>query len=118
MVHDHWFQISSSIASVEGLFEDEDFSHRQLAALLASKVPPLPPLASPPEACPLRPVEPRSRPCPPLWPLVQVFYHLGELDDALTYALGADTLFDINEKSEYVQTLLGGSTLPPFLRNS
>lgn len=72
VVHDHWFQISSSISSVEGLFEDEDFSHRQLAALLASKV----------------------------------FYHLGELDDALTYALGADTLFDINEKSEYVQTLL------------
>lgn len=40
-------------------------------------------------------------------PFRQVFYHLGELDDALTYALGADTLFDINEKSEYVQTLLG-----------
>lgn len=38
---------------------------------------------------------------------LQVFYHLGELDDALTYALGAETLFDLNEKSEYVQTLLG-----------
>lgn len=38
VVHDHWFQISSSISAVEGLFEDEDFSHRQLAALLASKV--------------------------------------------------------------------------------
>uniref|UniRef100_A0A061QUJ8 26S proteasome non-ATPase regulatory subunit 1 homolog n=1 Tax=Tetraselmis sp. GSL018 TaxID=582737 RepID=A0A061QUJ8_9CHLO len=72
VVHEHWFQISSSISAVEGLFEDEEFSHRQLAALLASKV----------------------------------FYHLGELDDALTYALGADLLFDINEKSEYVQTLL------------
>ena len=39
--------------------------------------------------------------------LAQVFYHLGELDDALTYALGANQLFDINENSEYVQTLLG-----------
>ena len=36
-----------------------------------------------------------------------MFYHLGELDDALTYALGAETLFDLTEKSEYVQTLLG-----------
>ena len=36
-----------------------------------------------------------------------MFYHLGELDDALSYALGAGTLFDINEQSEYVQTLLG-----------
>ena len=38
---------------------------------------------------------------------VQVFYHLGELDDALSYALGAGKLFDINEPSEYVQTTLG-----------
>lgn len=38
---------------------------------------------------------------------MQVFYHLGELDDALTYALGAGSLFDVNEQSEYVQTLVG-----------
>ena len=37
----------------------------------------------------------------------QVFYHLGELDDALSYALGAGPLFDVNEQSEYVQTLIG-----------
>ena len=36
-----------------------------------------------------------------------MFYHLGELDDALSYALGAGKLFDINEPSEYVQTTLG-----------
>jgi len=35
-----------------------------------------------------------------------VFYHLGELDDALTYALGAGALFDTSEQSEYVQTIL------------
>ena len=38
VVHDYWFQISGSIASVEALYEDEDFSQRELAALLASKV--------------------------------------------------------------------------------
>lgn len=72
VVHDFWYQIASSIASVEAFYEDEAFVHRELAAVVASKV----------------------------------FYHLGELDDALTYALGAGTLFDINEQSEYVQTLL------------
>ena len=33
-----WFQLSGSISLVEALFEDEDFSHRELAALVASKV--------------------------------------------------------------------------------
>lgn len=37
----------------------------------------------------------------------QVFYHLGELDSALTYALGAGTHFNVDEQSEYVQTLIG-----------
>jgi hypothetical protein len=39
--------------------------------------------------------------------LTQVFYHLGELDSALTYALGAGSYFDVNENSEYVRTLVG-----------
>ena len=38
VVHEFWFQIASSIASVEAFYEDETFSHRKLAALLASKV--------------------------------------------------------------------------------
>lgn len=33
-----WFQLSASISLVEALFEDEEFSHRELAALVASKV--------------------------------------------------------------------------------
>jgi hypothetical protein len=37
-MHDFWFQISSSIAAIEALYEDEEFSHRELAALVASKV--------------------------------------------------------------------------------
>ena len=36
--HDFWFQISSRISSVEALYEDDAFSHRDLAALVASKV--------------------------------------------------------------------------------
>lgn len=38
LVHEFWFQIATSIASVEAFYEDETFSHRKLAALLASKV--------------------------------------------------------------------------------
>lgn len=37
-VHDFWFQISGSIATIEALYEDDEFSHRDLAALIASKV--------------------------------------------------------------------------------
>lgn len=36
----------------------------------------------------------------------KVFYHLGELDDSLTYALGAGDLFDVNDDSEYTSTLV------------
>ena len=38
VVHDFWYQIASSIASVEAFYEDEAFSHRELAAVVASKV--------------------------------------------------------------------------------
>lgn len=36
-VHQFWHQASGSIATIEALFEDEEFSHRELAALVASK---------------------------------------------------------------------------------
>lgn len=36
----------------------------------------------------------------------KVFYYLGELNDSLSYALGAGPLFDVSEDSDYVQTLL------------
>jgi 26S proteasome regulatory subunit N2 len=42
---------------------------------------------------------------------LQVFYHLGELDSALTYALGAGSLFNVNDTSDYVQTLVGEHAL-------
>ena len=58
--------------SSESLYEDENFKHRELAALVSSKV----------------------------------YYHLGSLDNALTYALGAVRLFDVNDKTEYVETII------------
>uniref|UniRef100_A0A7C9E1P7 26S proteasome non-ATPase regulatory subunit 1 homolog n=1 Tax=Opuntia streptacantha TaxID=393608 RepID=A0A7C9E1P7_OPUST len=36
----------------------------------------------------------------------KVFYFLGELNDALAYALGAGSNFDVTEDSDYVRTLL------------
>ena len=119
VVHDFWYQIASSIALVEAFYEDEDFVHRELAALVASKVSII-------RDCLLQT-------CVASWAELlawlrmygrlviseafvlsrtarfQVFYHLGELDDALQYALGAGSLFDLTENSEYVQTLLGTS---------
>ena len=37
----------------------------------------------------------------------KVFYYLGELNDSLSYALGAGPLFDFSEDSDYANTLLG-----------
>lgn len=42
---------------------------------------------------------------------LQVFYYLRELDEALTYALGAGNAFDISEKSEYVSAIIGAHSL-------
>ena len=56
----------------EVLYEDDQFSERNLAALVASKV----------------------------------YYHLGEYDESMMFALGAGDLFDITAKSEYVETII------------
>lgn len=37
-VHELWYQVSGYISTIEALSEDESFSHRELAALVASKV--------------------------------------------------------------------------------
>ena len=36
----------------------------------------------------------------------KVFYHLGELNDALNYALCAGSMFDVTESNDFVKTLL------------
>ncbi|KAJ2468739.1 proteasome regulatory particle base subunit, partial [Coemansia sp. RSA 2322] len=67
-----WTEISDSITKIEVLYEDETFKHRQLAALVASKI----------------------------------YFHLGEFDDALNFALGAGELFRLEDTSAYVQTVV------------
>ena len=42
----------------------------------------------------------------------KVFFHLGEFTDAMSYALGAGELFDVNGKSEYNETLVGMNSDP------
>lgn len=95
----------------ESLYEDEEFDQRQLAALVASKVTFL--------------FSNQFVPCHVgdslLWQdliflsavlsnfclFPQVFYHLGEHNDSLSYALGAGPLFDVSEDTDYVHTVLG-----------
>ncbi|KAG8330968.1 26S proteasome non-ATPase regulatory subunit 1 [Homalodisca vitripennis] len=36
----------------------------------------------------------------------KVYYHLGSFSDSLQYALGAGNLFDVNARSEYVDTII------------
>jgi len=36
----------------------------------------------------------------------KVYYHLGSFEDSLTYALGAGNLFDVNSRTEYVDTTI------------
>eukprot|EP00310_Coccolithus_braarudii_P023899 CAMPEP_0183357400 /NCGR_PEP_ID=MMETSP0164_2-20130417/46166_1 /TAXON_ID=221442 /ORGANISM="Coccolithus pelagicus ssp braarudi, Strain PLY182g" /LENGTH=312 /DNA_ID=CAMNT_0025530999 /DNA_START=23 /DNA_END=958 /DNA_ORIENTATION=- len=72
IVGDFWAEIAESLSDIEALYEDALFPHRQLAALVASKV----------------------------------YFYLGEMGDALQFALGAGALFRVDEGSEYVDTLL------------
>lgn len=37
-VDEFWYQVSECIPTIDALYEDADFSHRTLAALVASKV--------------------------------------------------------------------------------
>ena len=65
-----WAEISEAVDKIEMLYEDVSFKHRNLAALVASKV----------------------------------YYHLGAFEESLTFALGADELFNVNDTSEYIET--------------
>jgi len=111
-----WFEIAQSVNLVEAKADDPGFEHRELAALVASKVrvngegassfiflcggraiemgPPL-------EASPTRRHHAHTH------THTQVFYHLGELDDALTYALAAGSLFDVDDGGDFTQAVLG-----------
>ncbi|OUM69113.1 hypothetical protein PIROE2DRAFT_3006 [Piromyces sp. E2] len=72
IVDQFWAEISDSVSKIEVLYEDEKFKHRNLAALVASKV----------------------------------YYHLGEFDESMSFALGAGDLFDSSVSNEYVETIV------------
>ena len=44
----------------------------------------------------------------------RLYYHLGDLDDALTFALGAEELFDFSSGGQFEQTIIGASRSLPF----
>lgn len=73
IVDQFWPEIADEIEKLEALYEDPNFSNRELAALVISKV----------------------------------YFHLGVYDVALNYALGAGLMFDVEIKSEYVNTIIG-----------
>ena len=118
VIDTHWAEVASSISVIEAMYEDEFFAQRELAALLASKVRrapdarDLPPDGAFPRGLAVCPQKQDLRSVP-LDTSAQVFYHLGELDDALNYALCAGSLFDVNETTDFVQTMLSTSPRAP-----
>jgi len=72
VVDNFWHEISTDITLIEELHENANFKHRELAALVASKV----------------------------------YYHLDDYQQAMSYALGAGKLFEVAQKTEYVNTLV------------
>ena len=117
VIDTHWAEVASSISVIEAMYEDEFFAQRELAALLASKVrrapdPRRPPMVLFPQGLAVCPQKQDLRSVP-LDTSAQVFYHLGELDDALNYALCAGSLFDVNETTDFVQTMLSTSPRAP-----
>ena len=109
------FSAQSIFINSEALYDDEKFTNRPLAASVASKVITLQQLhihisqSSGPISyrISMTNTRPTCAVCSFLFLLDQVFYHLEELDDALKYALGAGDLFDVAQKNEYVDTLIG-----------
>lgn len=75
VVDELWSEISNGITEIEALYDDGNFSDRQMAALIASKV----------------------------------YYNLGEYESAVKFALAAGDCFDIDEKSQYVETIVSQS---------
>lgn len=70
-----WSEISNELPDIEALYDDDTFSDREMAALIASKV----------------------------------YYNLGEYESAVKYALAAKDRFDIDEKSQFVETIVSKS---------
>jgi 26S proteasome regulatory subunit N2 len=80
------------LSSSEILYEDESFKLRGLAALVASKVL----FLSSQLLLPFPEIHPQGS-------ILQVYYHLGEYEDSLNFALGAGDFFDLSLRTEYVE---------------
>jgi 26S proteasome regulatory subunit N2 len=72
VVDELWSEVANNILEIEELYEDETFTERKLAALIASKV----------------------------------YYNLGDFETAVKFALVADDEFNIEENTEYVETII------------
>ena len=70
-----WSEISNELPDIEALYDDDTFSDREMAALIASKV----------------------------------YYNLGEYESAVRYALAAESRFNIDEQSQFVETIVSKS---------
>jgi len=46
---------------------------------------------------------------------IQVYFHLGEYDEALSFALGAGDLLNLSAKTEFVETII---CTPPSFANT
>ncbi|KAL0322669.1 UNVERIFIED_CONTAM: 26S proteasome non-ATPase regulatory subunitA [Sesamum angustifolium] len=104
-----WPEISTSVPIIESLYEDEEFDQRQLAALLVSKKTSKFPCECKHRQNYLSYMEILFELLIKPWLSAlecRFFYYLGELNDSLSYALGAGPQFDVSEDSDYVHTLL------------
>ena len=67
-----WSEIAESVGHIEGLFEDERFPDRELAAIVVSKI----------------------------------YYHLGEYDEAMVFALNAGKRFNVHADGEFEDVVI------------
>lgn len=132
LIDTNWAEASELVTHIESLAEDDAFPARELAAAVASKVRSRDSVCGLCISVSLRPlrralwranVAARRRGvhakmfelecyiglcCPPI---VQCYYHLEEYGEALRLALGAGHHFDVNAKTEYVETIVGQSSI-------
>lgn len=71
VVDEFWSEVANDILTIEEIYEDESFTERKLAALIASKV----------------------------------YYNLGDFETSVKFALVAGEEFNINEDSQFVETI-------------
>ena len=115
----HWAEASDLVTEMETLAEDAAFPAREVRAALGGHASPPPPPHTPPFARALHPLPHALTlhlPLPsPSWPATpqlaaavasKCYFHLEEYHDSLRLALCAGAHFDVNARTEYVDTLV------------